>query len=290
MVIFSDLDNCLLDRDTYDFSKANDALEEIRRRHIPLVLVSSKTHAEIELHRAALAVNAPFVVESGGALYLPEEADDNSIAGLIGRGGSGKIEWGLPYQTIRTALVEARERFAVRGFGDMEVDEIVTHTGLSRRHAQLAATREYSEPFLLERPEQLLSLIAWAAKRNLQILSGGRFYHLAAAGHDKGRAVRFLIDHYRRHHDGPILSMALGDSANDLPMLAAVDMPVLLPNHDGSFADLHLPRAIRATAPSSRGWNHQVLAFLRLVGQKATVEAEQPPAFSPIFYNPEEIP
>jgi len=70
MVIFSDLDNCLLERDSYDFSEASGALDEIRRRNIPLVLVSSKTRAEIELHRSSLAITAPFVVESGGALYL----------------------------------------------------------------------------------------------------------------------------------------------------------------------------------------------------------------------------
>lgn len=290
LVIFSDLDNCLLDRDSYEFSAANGALDEIRRRNIPLVLVSSKTRAEIELHRSSLAITAPFVVESGGALYLTNGTSDDEQHGASDGGGLAKIEWGLPYEAIRAALVEARQRFAVRGFGDMDVQEIVAHTGLTNHNAQLAAAREYSEPFLLEHPEQLLPLIAWAAERELQILSGGRFYHLAAAGQDKGRAVRFLIKHYRRHHDGPVLSMALGDSPNDLPMLAAVDMPVLLPNHDGGFADLHLPQAIRATAPSSRGWNQQVLAFIRLVGSSLETETAKKAISLHTHDNPEELP
>lgn len=309
LVIFSDLDNCLLDGESYDFSEANDALAEIRHRNIPLVLVSSKTRAEIEIHRKALASTAPFVVESGGALFLPagpgagdikaqfqqqQQANAGPGAGDINdatdRDGLEKIEWGLPYQTIRAALVEAKERFAVRGFGDMDLQEIVAHTGLSPERAELAAAREYSEPFLLEHPEQLLPLIAWAAERNLQILSGGRFYHLAAAGQDKGRAVRYLIDRYRREHRGPVLSMALGDSPNDLPMLAAVDMPVLLPDHGGGFADLRLPQVIRATAPSSRGWNQQVLAFLRLVGPRSSGETEQRGTSCDHHHNPEEMP
>lgn len=290
MVIFSDLDNCLLERDSYDFSEARGALDEIRRRNIPLVLVSSKTRAEIAFHRSSLAITAPFVAESGGALYLPNDSDQKDKNCANDGGGPAKIEWGLPYETIRAALIEARQSFAVRGFGDMDVQEIMAHTGLSRHNAQLAAVREYSEPFLLEHPEQLLPLITWAAERELQILSGGRFYHLAAAGQNKGKAVRFLIEHYRRHHDGPVLSMALGDSPNDLPMLAAVDMPVLLPNHDGSFADLHLPQAIRATAPSSRGWNQQVLAFIRLVGSSPEKETANEAVSPHTHDNPEEIP
>jgi mannosyl-3-phosphoglycerate phosphatase len=290
MVIFSDLDNCLLERDSYDFSEASGALDEIRRRNIPLVLVSSKTRAEIELHRSSLAITAPFVAESGGALYLPNGSGTGDKNGAKDGGGFDKFEWGFPYETIRAALVEARQRFAVRGFGDMDVQEIMAHTGLTRHNAQLAAAREYSEPFLLEHPEQLLPLITWAAEKELQILLGGRFYHLVAAGQDKGRAVRFLIEHYRRHHDGPVLSMALGDSPNDLPMLAAVDMPVLLPNHDGGFADLHLPQAIRATAPSSRGWNHQVLAFIRLVGSSPEKETAKEAISLHTHDNPEEIP
>lgn len=290
LVIFSDLDNCLLDGESYDFSEADEALAEIRRRHIPLVLVSSKTRAEIEIHRKALACTAPFVVESGGALFLPGAAGEWANNGATEHDGLAKIEWGLPYETIRAALVEAKARFAVRGFGDMDLEEIVAHTGLSRERARLAAAREYSEPFLLERPGQLLALIAWAVERGLQVLSGGRFYHLAAAGQDKGRAVRFLIDRYRQQHDGPVLSMALGDSPNDLPMLAAVDMPVLLPDHGGGFADLRLPQVIRAVAPSSRGWNQQVLAFLRLVDPRSPAEIEQPGTSSDNQHNPEEIP
>lgn len=291
LVIFSDLDNCLLDRDSYGFSEASAALAEIRRQGFPLILVSSKTRAEIEIVRAALAIDAPFVVESGGALFLPGISGEKGAKTAADTDQYAKVEWGLPYDTIREALVESQKSFPVRGFGDLSLEEIAALTGLSLEEAQLASAREYSEPFLLEQPEQLLRLIAWAAERGLQILSGGRFYHLAAAGQDKGRPVRFLIEHYRHRHPGPVLTMALGDSPNDLPMLAAVDMPVLLPSHDGGYADLHLPHVIRGVAPSSRGWNHHVLAFLRLASRTPENQAEEAQAPSlHVHHNPKETP
>ncbi len=51
LVIFTDLDGTLLDRDTYSFEPALPALRLIRQKDIPLVLSSSKTRAEIEFYR-----------------------------------------------------------------------------------------------------------------------------------------------------------------------------------------------------------------------------------------------
>jgi mannosyl-3-phosphoglycerate phosphatase len=68
LVIFSDLDGTLLDRDTYSFEPARPALRLIKERDIPLVLSSSKTRAEIELHRRRLENHHPFTSENGGGV------------------------------------------------------------------------------------------------------------------------------------------------------------------------------------------------------------------------------
>jgi hypothetical protein len=57
----------------------------------------------------------------------------------------------------------------------------------------------------------------------------------------------------------------LGDAANDLPLLRAVDRPIVVPRRDGRVeADLvrALPRAERAPLPGPAGWNEAVLAVL----------------------------
>ena len=71
-IVFSDLDGTLLDGDDYSHDQALPALRLLRRRNIPLVLCTSKTRAEVEFHRRRLANRDPFVVENGGAVYVPE--------------------------------------------------------------------------------------------------------------------------------------------------------------------------------------------------------------------------
>ena len=71
LVVFTDLDGCLLDHDSYSFAPAAEALAVLAAQGIPLVLCSSKTRAEIEMLQQDLGVAHPFVSENGGALFLP---------------------------------------------------------------------------------------------------------------------------------------------------------------------------------------------------------------------------
>ncbi len=68
-LVATDLDGTLLDRETYDFAPARPALDALRERGVPLVLVSSKTRAEMEPLAEASAPGARragSVVENGG--------------------------------------------------------------------------------------------------------------------------------------------------------------------------------------------------------------------------------
>ncbi|MDZ7359290.1 MAG: HAD hydrolase family protein [candidate division KSB1 bacterium] len=72
MLDFTDLDGTLLDHDTCDFSPALPALEALRAAQVPLILCSSKTHAEMKSWRERPGINHPFIAESGGALVVPK--------------------------------------------------------------------------------------------------------------------------------------------------------------------------------------------------------------------------
>ena len=72
LIVLTDLDGTLLDPASYSFQAAEDALKTLDAREIPVVLVSSKTRAEVEPIRFALNNNHPFIVENGGALFVPK--------------------------------------------------------------------------------------------------------------------------------------------------------------------------------------------------------------------------
>lgn len=72
LIVFTDLDGTLLDRETYSFEQALPALEVIQQKGIPLILSSSKTRAEIEIYRRELGYDHPFISENGGAIFIPK--------------------------------------------------------------------------------------------------------------------------------------------------------------------------------------------------------------------------
>ena len=70
--MFSDLDGSLLDHYSYSFDAALPAVNALEELDIPLILVSSKTRAEILAVREQLANRHPFIVENGADVFVPQ--------------------------------------------------------------------------------------------------------------------------------------------------------------------------------------------------------------------------
>ena len=71
-VIYTDLDGTLLDHDNYGLGPAGAVLLEMLARNIPVIPVTSKTHAEVQLLCHTLEMTGPFVVENGAAIWVPQ--------------------------------------------------------------------------------------------------------------------------------------------------------------------------------------------------------------------------
>ncbi len=273
ILVLTDLDGTLLDPTTYSFEAAAEALTQLRDRGIPLVVVSSKTRAEIESIRLSLDNHDPFIVENGGGLHIPQGLLEFPLEGAVRRGPYQVVESGTSYSALRIALkdIECAVGRPLRGFGDMSTEEIGERTGLSRQEARAAQQREYDEPFVIEGPEEVVEEIRRQTEaRGLRFTRGGRFCHLTGAT-DKGQACRRLIDWYRRRQDEravEVKTIGIGDGPNDLPMLAVVDHPVVVQKPDGSYEPSiqlpnQLPNLIHAPGVGPVGWNRAVLDLLR---------------------------
>lgn len=268
ILIFSDLDGSLLDAHTYSHAEAAQALAALAQRGAALILVSSKTRAEMEPLRRRLGNPHPFIVENGGAVYIPHGTFSFPLEQTLPRGAYEVLQLGTPYAQLRAAFREIREELGggLRGFGDLTVEEVVQLTGMPATEAELAMQREYDEPFVMDNGGLSgANLQAAADQRGLRCTRGGRFYHLMGAN-DKGIASRKLIEWYRR--DGgreglKLVTVGLGDSLNDLPMLEAVDYPILVQKPDGSYdPEIRLPSLIRADGVGPVGWNRSVIDLL----------------------------
>lgn len=266
LLVVTDLDGCLLDAESYAWDDARPALSAVSRAGCPLVLCSGKTRAEVGKIGRDLGLSHPFIVENGGAVVFPVGSFPGRVTGARPLGRGRVLVLGSPRASLVQALreVAAETRVGVRGFADMTPAELSSLSGLSLAAARLALEREYDEPFLVEGgAEGLEALERAAAARGLRVEHGGRFHHLTGQS-DKGLAVRTLLAHYERV-GRRFASAGLGDAETDLPLLSAVDRPVVVPRRDGSLDPTlaaSLPGAERAPEPGPAGWNEAVLALL----------------------------
>lgn len=263
LVVFSDLDGCLLDERTYRWDAARPALEALGSRGVPLLLCSSKTRAEMEALAGGLGLAWPFIVENGGALVIPNGRAAG--AAVAGTRAARVVVLGTPASLLMKAMGEiaAETGARLRAFEDLPASEIEDLTGLAGASIELARRREFDAPFLVE-PDALDSVARAAEARGLRVTRGGRFFHLTGPT-DKGRAVLELLRLYPANGSARV-TVALGDSPNDLAMLEAVDRPIVVPRSGGECDEslaLRLAGAERAPAPGPRGWNDAVLAVLR---------------------------
>ncbi|MEA2040511.1 MAG: HAD-IIB family hydrolase [Thermodesulfobacteriota bacterium] len=264
-IVFTDLDGTLLDKYTYEWKEAVPALDLCKRLNIPVVLTSSKTRTEINSLRSALSISAPFISENGGGIFVPDDTFEDLPPGGFFDKGLWKWSLGLPYSHVVKALREIREEIGlnVLGFSDMSIKEISDLTGLGPEASRLATLREYDEPFVIvdEKSHDMKVLYDAAARRGLTVIPGGRFYHLQG-NNDKGHAIRMVVSWYRKYHSH-VVSIALGDSPNDFPMLEQVDFPVLIRSQrDPVKLTRRIPRLMHTSEMGPKGWNAAVLDIL----------------------------
>jgi mannosyl-3-phosphoglycerate phosphatase family protein len=243
-VVFTDLDGTFLDHETYQPGPALGALEELLAAEIEVYFCSAKTRAEQQAIAGEIGVEVGFIVENGAALYAAD--------------GSAAV-FGMPYLQVREALHNAATACGaiVRGYGDMDVAEVMEHTGLDERRARYAQDREFTESFIIQQggPYELSQAMG---EYGLRLQRGARFW-TAQGEHDKGIAVRHVIAGLGAN----VESFGLGDFDNDIEMLVAVDTPMLVQQHDGTWRDLHVEDMVRLSGIGPIGWQGGAEMILR---------------------------
>lgn len=271
VILFTDLDGTLLDS-SYSFKKALSSLRLIQENSIPLIVCSSKTRAEIEQCRERLNNEHPFIAENGGGIFIPKDYFAFQISKLkfrIEREDDYYVmRLGASYTDLRNVLRELQsEGFDVHGFGDMKVTEIAGLTGLNVSDARRAKQRDFDEPFLFSGDRVSVNRL----KRRIKALgfnyTQGEFFHIMGNS-DKGRAVEILKDMFKKQY-GKIITVALGDSPNDIEMLQKVDYPVVVQKNNGRYHPQVLNKVkgiIKAGGAGPEGWNRAVTELISSLG------------------------
>jgi mannosyl-3-phosphoglycerate phosphatase len=263
-VVFTDLDGTLLDSNTYSYRRSLAAIELLREDGVPIIFCSAKTRAEQEVYRRELALFYPFVVENGGAIFIPRayfpfpvdyhKAVDDLLA----------VELAIPRSRVRELLAKiGREHdFRFKGFTDMSAAKVAEITGLNLESAKLARQREYDEPVEFDSSGRDVSeFLARLREAGLNWSYGGRLHHVMGGG-DKGKAVEILSGLYRKMW-GKIKTIGLGNGLNDLPMLSQVDIPILVQRKNHGWEDMDLPRLRRVQGVGPAGWSRAIMELFK---------------------------
>ena len=242
-LIVTDLDGSLLGHHSYDLAEAVPVLRELATLQIPVIFNTSKTFKETLAIQADLALTAPFVIENGACICLPD-----------GAGGFNKIIQGLRLQEIRDRLqqiVQQDDEFVA--LVDCSVEDLMGLTGLDKSSAQMALAREYSYPLIWKGSEaSRQAFINRASQAGLNTLQGGRFLHLQG-NTDKARAIEQLRVFY------PDYQVAcIGDSGNDLQMLLSADYSILIQSPGNQYLPEDFHADFTSTKPAPSGWAESV--------------------------------
>lgn len=272
IVVFSDLDDTLLDQETYSWAPAQEAVEALRKREAALVLVTSKTLGEVTLFHRELGFEDPLVFENGGGIAvcghdLPECAmlPPQLRGSVFEKHGFRVFPLGMEYESLVASLAEISSETAIplRGFSAMSAEEVAALTGLPLEQAVAARARLFDEPFIIlgGSDSAEAEIMSAAGRRGLTVTKGGRFLHLI--GHSgKGKAVSMLLEGFRNRY-GRVLSIGLGDSPNDFPFLELVERPVILGKPSKGEPLLRwADKACRMPLRGPEGWNRAVLDIL----------------------------
>lgn len=264
LLVFTDLDGTLLDEDSYSFASAIPALARLRELRIPLIAATSKTLAEAAGINAALGNPHPCIIENGSAVCVPVGYFPEPLASGDSRGYE-VVRCGPDYSWLTAELARLRDGQGYRftGFADMSDAAVARLTNLTRPTAYNARQRLASEPLLWQDSREALHRFGEELRRRgLRLLRGGRFWHVLGMV-DKGTAMDWLVGVYRRNGLSRPITVALGDSPNDLDMLRAADVPVVIRRKDGShLAALGRQGARLSVEAGPEGWSSSVLQIL----------------------------
>lgn len=261
-LVFTDLDGTLLDHDDYSYHAAESVLAELRQADISVVIVTSKTRAEVEPLWRALQLRSPFVVENGAAIYAPLDSawvrpDWCERSGLACRVLASEVQGEEFWSSLLDDVTDSYQRFS-----QLSPAQVADITGLSIASASLALQREFSDPLYWSGSHDARhAFINRLQEQGYRVVCGGRFVHVLQ-GSDKGQAVRYLTQHARVHWPTVLTTLALGDGGNDVSMLEVADIAVRVRSLHHDFPVVAHERVFSTNGVGPEGWAEAIRHFI----------------------------
>jgi len=258
LLIYTDLDGSLLDHHDYSHAAADAMLAELKQMNVPVIPATSKTAAELLEIRKELGNHHPFIIENGAAVYIPEGYFSTPPPDTAIIDGFQVKAFTEPRQHWQSLLKTLQKEYdgCYATFQQAGVEGIMKMTGLEHDKAEQASQRSYGEPLSWQgTTEEKQAFIKRLEELGASVLQGGRFLHVS--GHcDKGSALHWLTRQYQANEpDGEFTTVAAGDSQNDVAMLEAADIALIIRSPVNEMPDIDRHQhCFRSSAYGTQGW------------------------------------
>ena len=266
-IVFSALEGALLQPGSCETKEILHALDLLHRDNIPLIITSERTIAETMEIIRQLDLTHPFIAECGAVLAVPANCFQTEFNYHRKLDDWFIIEFGLPAFEVYKVLNEIRQKHNVkfeclRACSDLEPEEV--NTPLTQPEFKKYCKREYSIAIRIPANNNHRDdFIARIDDLHLRIKEKDDLL-IITADHDEGTAMRFLTQIYREEYDtDDIVTIGIGSTWMDAPMLYTVDKPVLIRQSDGLFDGRIGRRNMKFTRyPGQVGWNQALITLL----------------------------
>ena len=248
ILIFTDLDGSLLDKETFKFDVIKDYFKELVRNGIIIIPNSSKSEAELLDFNEQNNLDLSFITENGSSIH-----------------GLNKIHHNLPDKIIISRTINEIRNVYEENINldfknktthilELEIEVQQKILGLPLDKIKLAIKRDHSLPIKFNGTETEKNEFTKILKNSgLTIQTGGRLMNVCD-NVNKSIAMSKALQLIRKQLDDEIITIGVGDNENDIEMIKQTDYPCLVKNDNFDSSLINIDNLIKSSEPSPLGW------------------------------------
>ena len=248
IIIFTDLDGSLLNKDTFRFDEIEDYFRELISIGIKIIPNSSKTEAELSDFNNQYNLNLSFVAENGSSIHglnlihknLPKRISLSRTTDQIYKVYNENIPSNIKQKITFILKLKSKEQKEI--------------FGLPLNKMKLAIKRNHSIPIQFNGTEsEKNEFINIINDCGLTIQTGGRIMNICD-NTNKSKAMLKTIDLIKEEMNDEIITIGVGDNHNDIEMLKKSDYACLVKNNNFDSSLVNIENLIKSSEPSPLGW------------------------------------
>ena len=249
IIIFTDLDGSLLNKDTFRFDEIEDYFRELISKGIKIIPNSSKTEAELSDFNNQYNLNLSFIAENGSSIHGLNLMHKN-LSEKISLSKSTDQIYTIYNENIPSNL-KNKITFILK-LNSKEQQEIF---GLPLDKMMLALKRNYSLPIQFVGNEiEKNEFIKIIKHVGLTVQTGGRIMNICD-NVNKSKAMSKALKLISKKLEGEIVTIGVGDNENDIEMIKQSNYPCLVKNENFNSSLINIDNLIKSSEPSPRGWS-----------------------------------